>query len=70
MIGSRRRVRRILEHLEEEGADRERVAAVHAPIGLDIGAETPGEIAVSIVAEMVNVRRRGKAAAVALSRRG
>ena len=70
MIGSRRRVRRILEHLEEEGADRDRVARVHAPIGLDIGAETPGEIAVSIVAEMVNVRRRGKAAAVALSRRG
>ena len=70
MIGSRRRVRRILEHLEEEGADRERVAAVHAPIGLDIGAETPGEIAVSIVAEIIDVRRRGRAAAVALSHRG
>jgi xanthine dehydrogenase accessory factor len=70
MIGSRRRVRRILEHLAKEGADPERVARVHAPIGLDIGAETPGEIAVAIVAEIVNVRRGGRAAAVALSRRG
>jgi xanthine dehydrogenase accessory factor len=69
MIGSRRRVRRILEHLAEEGADRERLDRVHAPIGLDIGAETPGEIAVAIVAEIVDVRRRGRAARVSLSQR-
>jgi len=70
MIGSRRRVRRIVERLAEEGADPERLARVHAPIGLDIGAETPGEIAVAILAEIVDVRRRGRAASVALSRRG
>ena len=70
MIGSRRRVRRILEHLAEEGVDRERLARVHAPIGLDIGAETPGEIAIAIVAEIVDVRRRGRAARASLSRRG
>jgi xanthine dehydrogenase accessory factor len=70
MIGSRRRVRRILEHLAAEGADAERLAHVHAPIGRDIGAETPGEIAVAIVAEIVDIRRRGRAARVSLSQRG
>ncbi|MBY0280231.1 XdhC family protein [Candidatus Binatia bacterium] len=70
MIGSRRRVRRILEHLAGEGLDPDRLARVHAPIGLDIGAETPGEIAVAVVAEIVDVRRRGRATAVSLSRRG
>ena len=69
MIGSRRRVRRILEHLAGEGIDRERLARVHAPIGLDIGAETPGEIAIAIVAEIVDVRRRGRAARASLSNR-
>jgi xanthine dehydrogenase accessory factor len=68
MIGSRRRVRRILEHLASEGVDAGRLAQVRAPIGLDIGAETPGEIAVAILAEIIDVRRRGHAHAVALSR--
>jgi len=67
MIGSRRRVRRILEHLEEDGADASRLARVRAPIGLDIGAETPGEIGVAILAEIIDVRRRGRAAVAALS---
>lgn len=70
MIGSRRRVRRILEHLAGAGADRARLDRVHAPIGLDIGAETPGEIAVAIVAEIVSLRRRGRASALSLSHRG
>jgi xanthine dehydrogenase accessory factor len=67
MIGSRRRVARILEHLAEEGVAAERLARVRTPIGLDIGAETPGEIAVAILAEMIDVRRSGRASAVALS---
>jgi len=67
MIGSRRRVRRILEHLADEGSDASRLARVRAPIGLDIGAETPGEIGVAILAEIIDVRRRGGAHVAALS---
>jgi xanthine dehydrogenase accessory factor len=59
MIGSRRRVRTVLEHLLSEGFDREQIEAVHTPIGIDIGAETPEEIALSILAEIVLVRRNG-----------
>jgi xanthine dehydrogenase accessory factor len=56
LIGSRAKVLRIFEALEREGADPGRLAGIHAPIGLDIGAVTPAEIAVSIVAELVAVR--------------
>lgn len=59
MIGSRRRVRAMLGHLEEEGFDRALLDEVHAPLGLDIGAETPEEIAVSIIAEIIRERRTG-----------
>ncbi len=57
MIGSRRRVSTVLKHLIDDGADPEAVARVHTPIGLHIGAETPEEIAVSIMAEVIQVRR-------------
>lgn len=57
MVGSRRRVRAAFRALLDAGVPSERVAAVHAPIGVDIGAETPEEIAVSIAAELVSVRR-------------
>lgn len=53
MIGSRRRVRATWAQLMEEEVPRERIAAVHAPVGLDLGAETPGEIAVSVASEIV-----------------
>jgi xanthine dehydrogenase accessory factor len=59
MIGSRRRVGAVLRHLVEEGAEAEAVARVHTPIGLDIGAETPEEIAVAVMAEIIMVRRGG-----------
>ena len=57
MIGSRRRVTGLLGLLREEGFDAEKLAEIHTPIGLKIGAETPAEIAVSICAELVQHRR-------------
>jgi len=59
MIGSQRRTGTVLRHLAEEGIDAAALAAVATPIGLDIGAETPEEIAISILAEMIMVRRGG-----------
>jgi xanthine dehydrogenase accessory factor len=59
MIGSRRRTDTVLRHLRDEGFDSEDLARVRTPIGLDIGAETPEEIAVSIVAEVIMLRRSG-----------
>jgi len=61
MIGSKRRVGAVLQHLIEDGLDREAAERVHTPIGLDIGAETPEEIAVSIMAEIIRARRGGSA---------
>jgi len=57
MIGSRRKVARALESLREQAVPPEAVAAVHSPVGISIGARTPAEIAVSILAEMIQVRR-------------
>ncbi len=57
MIGSRRKTISIYKELEKEGIPAEKFANVHAPVGLEIGAVTPEEIAVSIVAEMIAVRR-------------
>lgn len=59
MVGSRRRTRAALEQVAREGIGAERIAAVRAPIGLDIHAETPGEIAIAIAAELVRERRGG-----------
>ncbi len=60
MIGSARRVRAVFELLEREmGIDPQRLDKVYSPIGLDIGAETPAEIAVAIMAEIIKVRRGG-----------
>ncbi|HUA32743.1 MAG TPA: XdhC family protein [Candidatus Binataceae bacterium] len=59
MIGSRRRVKAMLERLGESGVPVERLNEVHAPLGLDIGAETPEEIALAIMAEIVRERRLG-----------
>ena len=57
MIGSRRRVRGLLEMLREEGFTQERLERICTPIGLNIGAVTPGEIAISIMAEVVAYKR-------------
>jgi xanthine dehydrogenase accessory factor len=57
LIGSRAKVARIYDALAGEGMPTECLARVRAPIGLAIGAVTPAEIAISIVAEMIAVRR-------------
>lgn len=59
MIGSRRRVKSLLSELEEQGVPQEYLQKVHSPIGLNINAETPEEIAVSILGELINVHRGG-----------
>ncbi len=58
MIGSRRRVAMVRESLLEEGADPRRLAAVKSPIGLEIGAVTPEEIAISILSQLILRRRK------------
>ena len=58
MLGSRKRVSILKQALIDEGAPKEVIARVHAPIGLDIAAETPGEIAVSVMAEIIAVKNR------------
>src|SRR5271165_2425604 len=58
MIGSQRKTISIYNELQKEGIPAEKFANVHAPVGLEIGAVTPEEIAVSIVAEMIAVRRQ------------
>jgi xanthine dehydrogenase accessory factor len=57
MIGSRRKVLNVVRELEKEGISREALEKIHAPMGLDIGAVSPEEIAVSVTAEMIAVRR-------------
>ena len=56
MIGSRKKVRTVFEKLRKRGVDETRLARVYAPIGLDLGADSPGEIAISVLAELMRVR--------------
>lgn len=70
MIGSRRRTRTVLDHLAAEGFPAATLEAVSTPVGLDIGAETPEEIAVSILAEITMVRRGGTGARMSRIRLG
>ena len=59
MIGSRRRIRAAFSQLQGEGMPKDRLSRVRAPVGLDIGAETPVEIAVAVAAEIVLQWRGG-----------
>jgi len=60
MIGSQRKTIAIYKELEKEGIAAEKLARVYAPVGIDIGAITPEEIAVSILAELIALRRGSK----------
>jgi xanthine dehydrogenase accessory factor len=65
MIGSRRRIKACFQRFrDEEKIAEEIIERVYAPIGLDIATETPAEIALSILAELIKVRRGGKAASL------
>lgn len=59
MLGSRRKVALTWKLLEGQGISRARLDRIHAPVGLSIGADTPEEIAISVVAELVATRRSG-----------
>jgi xanthine dehydrogenase accessory factor len=62
MIGSSNKVAKCRSYLVERGVAKKTIARLRAPVGLDLGARTHGEIAVAIVAEMVRVRRAADAA--------
>src|SRR5216684_6275640 len=57
MIGSKRKAIEVFKELEKEGLSREQLERVHTPMGLEIGAIMPEEIAISVVAEMIAMRR-------------
>jgi xanthine dehydrogenase accessory factor len=69
LIGSKRRTSIVLDRLRQTGADEGRLSSAHAPIGLDIGAVTPEEVALAIMAEIVTVRRGGKGGSLSAWRR-
>jgi len=58
MIGSKVRVKRVLDYLADKDIPIEKLSKVHTPIGLKIGAETPAEIAVAIMAEIIEVKNK------------
>ena len=68
LVGSRRKALLTRERCAARGLDEARIALLRCPAGLDIGAESPEEIALSIVAQMVEVRRRGEAVAPIVAR--
>lgn len=67
MIGSKRKLIEFYKVLEREGVSTETLERVHSPVGLDIGALTPQEIAVSVVAEMIAARRGASSSAPSLA---
>ena len=69
MIGSKRRTNIVLEKLREEGYDSAHLNRVRAPIGLDIGAVSPEEVALAILAEIIAERRGGKGGSLSVWRR-
>ena len=68
LIGSRAKVARIYDALAAEGMPVECLERVHAPIGFEIGAVTPAEIAVSILAELIAVRRGAETSQLSMKR--
>lgn len=61
-LGSTRTRAKRQERLEQKGFNVDQISRIHGPVGLDIGAQSPAEIAISIMAEVTQVLRKGKAA--------
>jgi xanthine dehydrogenase accessory factor len=59
MIGSKRRVKAMMEELLDEGYPKAKLDSVNSPIGIEIGAITPDEIAISIIAELISFKNKG-----------
>ncbi len=59
MIGSKTKVKTLLERLKSEGVSEETIAQIYAPIGIDISDGTPGEIAISVMAEILKIKNNG-----------
>lgn len=58
LIASKVKKKQVFEQLKNEGFDEETINQIHSPIGLDIAAQTPEEIAISIIAELIQVKNR------------
>jgi xanthine dehydrogenase accessory factor len=60
MMGSARKIKTVFNNLAKDGVDKKQLEKVHSPIGLEIDAETPEEIAVSIAAEIISIKRKAE----------
>lgn len=60
MMGSARKIKTVFNNLAKDGVDKKQLAKVHSPIGLEIEAETPEEISISIAAEIINIKRKAE----------
>jgi xanthine dehydrogenase accessory factor len=69
MIGSKRRTSIVIDRLRDKGTPEEQLNKIHAPIGLDIGAISPEEVALAIIAEIVAVRRSATGGSLSAWRR-
>lgn len=69
LIGSKRRTNIVIERLRQAGVAEDKLRQIHAPVGLDIGAVTPEEVALSILSEIVANRRGGKGGSLSAWRR-
>ena len=65
-IGSKTKVKQVLVELEPAGIPANTLSTIYSPVGIDIAAETPAEIAISILAEIIQVRRTGSESPISL----
>lgn len=70
LIGSKRRTSIVIDRLREKGATEAQLKKIHAPIGLDIGAVSPEEVALAIIAEIIAERRGARGGSLSAWRRG